>query len=286
MTAPPLDTGSDGVPILALHVPGHFGEWMQGRLGPDGPVVLITLPCAVLGVTARLEAGAQGLLGAALDGPHGATAAARFIADLGLDLPHGVRLQACAEAGLGTGVSSASLLALARLARWRGPASVLARVCLRAEGASDPLMSHNPARLLWASRQGRALARLPVLPAHEVIGGFYGAPQITDPTDNAFPDIADLVAAWRGTRALAGFAALAAMSARRCLDLRGPARDPTAGLAEKLGALGWTIAHTGAARGLIFAPGQVPDHAAQALRDAGLRGILQFRGGRACVLRR
>ncbi|MFN4128344.1 MAG: propanediol utilization protein [Paracoccaceae bacterium] len=252
---------------------------MQGRLGAGGPIVLITLPCPVLGVTARLESRAQGLRGAGLDSPHGAAAAARLIADLGLDLSHGVRVQACAEAGLGTGVSTATLLALARLARWRGPASVLARACLQAEGASDPLMSHNPARLLWASRQGRALARLPALPGHEVIGGFYGPPQVTDPNDSAFPDIADLVAAWRRTRELAGFAALAALSARRCLDLRGPAQDPTAGLAHRLGALGWTIAHTGAARGLIFAPGCVPAHAAQALRDAGLRGILQFSGG-------
>ena len=281
MTVPRQDPWSEGGPAHALHLSGHFGEWMQGRLGPGGPVVLITLPCAVLGVTAWTDAGAQGLLGAGLDAPHGAAAAARFIADLGLDLPHGVRVQAAAEAGLGTGVSTASLLALARLARWRGPASVLARACLRAEGASDPLMSRNPERLLWASRQGRALARLPALPAYEVIGGFFGPPQVTDPSDSAFPDIADLVAAWRRTRDLAGFAALASLSARRCLDLRGPAQDPTAALANSLGAPGWIIAHTGAARGLIFAPGRVPDHAAQALRDAGLRGILQFGGGRA-----
>ena len=28
-------------------VAGHFGEWLQGRLGPDGPVALVTLPCPV-----------------------------------------------------------------------------------------------------------------------------------------------------------------------------------------------------------------------------------------------
>ena len=254
---------------------------MQGRLGPDGPVVLITLPCAALYVTARAEAGSQALQGAGLDRPHGAMVAARFIADLGLELPQGVRVQACAEAGLGTGVSTASLLALARMAGWRGPASALARACLRAEGASDPLMSRAPARLLWASRQGRALARLPALPGHVVVGGFYGPVQITDPADSDFPDIADLVAAWRGTRNLAGFAALATQSAQRCLDLRGPAQDPTAALARRLGALGWVIAHTGAARGLIFAPGCVPGDAAQTLLEAGMRGVLQFGGGKA-----
>ena len=36
----------------AARVPGHFGEWMQGRLGPDGPVALVTLACPALGVSA------------------------------------------------------------------------------------------------------------------------------------------------------------------------------------------------------------------------------------------
>ena len=36
-------------------VEGHFGELLQGRLGPAGPVVLVTLPCPVL--AARLLAG-------------------------------------------------------------------------------------------------------------------------------------------------------------------------------------------------------------------------------------
>ncbi|WP_363322866.1 asparaginase domain-containing protein, partial [uncultured Alcanivorax sp.] len=33
-------------------VTGHFGEWVQGRFGPEGPVVLITLPCPDFRVTA------------------------------------------------------------------------------------------------------------------------------------------------------------------------------------------------------------------------------------------
>ncbi|TCP38104.1 hypothetical protein EV662_12129, partial [Rhodovulum marinum] len=33
-------------------VAGHFGEFLQGRLGPDGPVVLVTLPCPALAVRA------------------------------------------------------------------------------------------------------------------------------------------------------------------------------------------------------------------------------------------
>jgi hypothetical protein len=61
--------------------------------------------------------------------------------------------------------------------------------------------------------------------------------------------------------------------------MRGPAGDPTPGLARDLGALGWLRAHTGAARGLIFAPGTVPRGAHDALRAAGLRALVRFRGG-------
>jgi len=32
----------------SVRISGHFGELLQGRLGPQGPVALITLPCPVL----------------------------------------------------------------------------------------------------------------------------------------------------------------------------------------------------------------------------------------------
>ena len=38
-------------------VAGHFGEWLQGRIGPDGPVALVTLACPALGVEVRLAEG-------------------------------------------------------------------------------------------------------------------------------------------------------------------------------------------------------------------------------------
>ncbi|MFB2594538.1 propanediol utilization protein [Paracoccus sp. p4-l81] len=251
-----------------VRVPGHFGEWMQGRLGSDGPVVLITMACARLGLTAW----------------HGAAAApdqrlARLSAALGHPVAP-VHLRLRAAPGLGTGISTASLIAAARLSGWRGRPADLAHACLAAEGASDPLMFPQPDRLLWASRRGVICARLPALPAHEVIGGFFGPPRPTDPADQDFPDIADLVTRWQGCRDLPGFAALASESATRTLARRGgQGGDPMADLARDLGALGWQIAHTGAARGLIFAPGTVPPHARAALQAAGLRGILRFRGG-------
>lgn len=258
-------------------VAGHFGEWLQGRLGPDGPVVLVTLPCAQLGVVARHRPGAGGF---ALAGAGLSTARARaFLRGLGLQISGRVQLAPCAQAGLGTGVSTASLVALAQLAGWDGPPEALARACVAAEGASDPLVFDAPERLLWASREGRALTTLPSLPRYEILGGFFGPPRRTDPRDGAFPDIADLLVQWQQARDLSARAVLASESAARTTRLRGPAQDPTAALARRLGALGWMRAHTGAARGLIFAPGTVPEGATAALLAAGLRGLHRFKGG-------
>ncbi|MCV2879788.1 propanediol utilization protein [Sedimentimonas flavescens] len=261
-----------------IHVPGHFGEFLQGRIGPSGPVALISVPCPALGVRGQTapRAGLNlhgGLLTPAL--------ARQMLARLNLRPRGYFALHPLAEPGCGTGVSTASLVALALLAGWRGHPQDLAAACIDVEGASDPLMFVRPDRMLWASRQGRCLASLPPVPRFEMIGGLWGAPRRTIATDSDFPDIADLVHAWRGTSDLAGFATLASESAARTLALRGPSGDLTAELARRAGALGYCIAHTGAARGLIFAPGCVPAGAAQMLRDAGLRGVIQFRGGSA-----
>ena len=259
-----------------VHVPGHFGEWLQGRLGPAGPVVLVSLAAPDLGLRAFHRPGrGLALHGAGLTPER----ARRFLSLLGLSLRGQVVLHPVVAPGLGTGVSTAALVALARMAGWQGPPEVLARACVVAEGASDPLMFSAPERLLWASRQGVALGRLPALPRHEILGGFVGAPTRTEAADTAFPDIADLVASWQGQTDLAGFARLASQSAARCSALRGPSDEAAPALAARLGALGWVRAHTGAARGLIFAPGTVPEGAAQALRQAGWRGVRRFRGG-------
>lgn len=257
-----------------MHVAGHFGEYLQGRLGREGPVVLVSLPCAALGVHGWRGTGA-GLRGAGWP-LHRLRV---FLRGLGCAVPGRVMLRAVVPAGLGTGVSTARLVGLARLAGYRGSAEDLARACLRLEGASDPLMFAQPTRLLWASRAGQVLAALPELPCHEVIGGFWGEPERTNPADPNFPDIRDLAAAWAEAATLEDFAQLASESARRTSALRGPESDPTAALAQRLGALGWLRAHTGAARGLIFAPGHVPSGVGAALRAAGMRHVLRFAAG-------
>lgn len=256
---------------------GHFGEWLQGRLGPDGPVALVSLSCPipVLRATYLPGRGALRLRGAGLT----AGRAQRFLQDLGCDLPGRVRLRPRVAAGQGMGVSTASLVALARLAGFVGPKSALARACLRGEGASDPLWHDQPERLLWASRQARVLQPLPAMPRYEIAGGLWSRGQRTDPRDTRFPDISDLVARWAQARELSEFAILASHSAERCLALRGPMNDPTARLAAQTGALGWVAAHTGSARGLIFAPGTAPNGLTAQMRAAGFRGVVTFRGG-------
>lgn len=263
-------------------VPGHFGEFIQGRLGPDGPVSLVTLPCLGLGVAGWHYPG-HGLrvhgAGQRLATP---ARARHLLAVLGLRLSGGVVLRATMPAGGGAGASTASLVVLARLAGWRGDPLVLARACVAAEGASDPLMFAAPECLLWASRRAEVLDRLPALPRMEILGGFYGPLQRTDPAEADFPDISDLVEGWRSVAVsgdLKGLADLASASAGRTLRWRGHHDDPTPQIARDLGALGFCIAHTGAARGLIFAPGTVPAGAGATLRAAGFTCLVQFYTG-------
>lgn len=252
--------------LPALRIAGHFGEFLQGRVG--GVLALVSVPCPALTVAAWLEPGAPSAREAA------------FLAGLGLPAPPGRPVFAPQmPPGGGAGSSTASLVALARLAGWNGPPQALARACVAAEGASDPLMFPHPARLLFAPREGRVLAELPPPPGCEIVGGFLGPDTPTDPADQDFPDIADLVAGWRAAPDLATRAALAAESAARTLALRGPAGDPTAGLARAEGALGWLIAHTGSARGLIFAPGTAPGGLEARLAARGFRQVLRFEVG-------
>ena len=255
-----------------LRVAGHFGELLQGRMGPAGPVALISLPCPALWV----EVGAPD---AGLLGPR---RVATLCEALGLAVPAELPpIGATMPPGGGAGSSTAALVALARWLGFDGPAEVLARACVAAEGASDPLMLQRAEQLLFAPREGRVIEHFAALPEFEVLGGFLGAGQRTRAEDSAFPDIADLVAHWRRGLDLPALAALASESARRTLALRGPSDDMTGALARRLGALGWMIAHTGSARGLIFAPGGVPAGAGAALAEAGFQGVLHFSGGDA-----
>ena len=264
----------------SVSVAGHFGELMQGRLGANGPLALISLPCPDLCLHATAMP-AQGLSihsrsGAPIVTPARARA---FLAQLNLRLNAKVTLAPQMPVGAGAGASTAALACLARLAGWRGDDLALARACVASEGASDPLMLRGPAQILWASREGRVLARLPALPAFDILGGFWGDGRRTDPADLHFPDISALLTGWEQAaklQDLAAIAKLATISAQATLALRNVQNDPTAALAARLGALGYLIAHTGSARGLIFARNTVPQNGRAALRAAGLSRPLIF----------
>ncbi|MDD9738884.1 propanediol utilization protein [Marinovum sp. SP66] len=256
-----------------VSVAGHFGEWLQGRIGPEGPVALVTLPCAALRVDTP----------GPTPPPFSEAQLTAFARSLGL-CPAGTGSRRQMPVGGGAGASTATLVALARVWGFRGPPAALAAACIAVEGASDPLMFPRPDRLLWASRAGRVLRPLAPPPPCTIVGGFFGAAERTDPDDSDFDDITDLVADWAaatGAGDLRRIAALATTSAARCTARRGPAADPTADLARAQGALGWLRAHTGAARGLIFAPGTVPAGAVQALAEAGFRQRITFPAGGA-----
>lgn len=248
----------------------HFGEWLQGRLGPNGPVVLVTLPCPALHVTAP----------GATPPAFAPDVLARFSAQLGLaSLPKGVARNF--PLGIGAGASTADLIALARAAGYADTPERLAKACIGVEKASDPLMFPDPDRLLWASRQGCVLRVMTAPPPAAILGGLWGAPVYTDASDETFDDVTDLVQDWdkASQRAdLPRLAALASESARRCTTRRGPP-DPMADLARALGALGVVRAHTGSARGLVFAPGTVPAHGPETLNEAGLTAVLTFETG-------
>ena len=262
----------------AVAVQAHLGEILQGRLGPQGPIALVTLPCPVLRVHGLWRPGPFALsqIGCAIVS-RAQTAA--LLRHLGRPVTGHFTLRAEMPPGGGAGSSTAALMAIAQLAGQGGDLSRdLADAAIAVEGASDPLMFSSPARLLWASREGRILGHLPPLPRFEVLGGFFGPMVRTDPKDTQFPDIADLAEALpQAMRSAAHLAAIASESATRALEARGQRGDPAAQLARDLGALGYAIGHTGPARGLIFAPGTVPRHAKAALHEVGFRHMMQFR---------
>ncbi len=260
-------------------VTGHFGEWFQGRTGPDGPVVLVTMTCDALGVNAkRLSDGAFSVDGSAgLDG----AVAAKFFAALGVPLPTG-RFDVSSDAlpGSGVGVSTASLLALAAAAGVKATPADLAAAALAAEKAVDPLMLAAPDCCLWASREACVVRETAVLPVFEVVAGFWGAPERTDAADDRFPDVADLAADWDAARGdPLALARIASISADRTTALRGPCDDPTSELAIGLAALGHARAHTGSARALLFNVDAVPPGAEGAMQSAGYADVFRFRTG-------
>ena len=257
---------------MKSRVAGHFGEWIQGRFGPSGSVVLVTVPCPELYV--EVERISDGQLAVQQYADLLEPKRARMLLNHVGGLAGKYRLTGNISPGVGAGASTAALIALARAAE--GDETLLAHACIQCEGASDPLMFDAPDRVLWASREGRVLSDLPKLPSAEIVGGSWGSPLATDANDNAFPDVLDLATRLQDTVSLAELAEISTESAARCQHLRGPDGDPTLDLIQELDALGCLRAHTGSARGFIFRPGEAPKDADVILRSAGYSGVMKF----------
>jgi uncharacterized protein involved in propanediol utilization len=96
-----------------VFVAGHFGEWLQGTVGADRRVALVTLACPVAGVQA--EVAGTGALAIELNADRlDAARCQNFLSVLGVAARGHVRLRADLPPGGGTGMSTAALVALAR----------------------------------------------------------------------------------------------------------------------------------------------------------------------------
>lgn len=267
-------------------VAGHFGELLQGRLGPDGPVVLVTLPCPAFVTCVSFEP-SPGPIEADDPVSDKARAAARQVLLRLGRAGQGGRLGIVRPVapGLGAGSSTAETLGAVRaVAACHGVrlgADVEAELCLMAEGAIDPLMHAGP--VLFASRAGRVLRRLPGLPALAVAGGFAGPPRPTDAGDARFAEIewaAERLAhaCGAGDAAAVGVVSEASAAANQALRPN-PAWQAVGRIGSETGALGRVVSHTGAAIGLIYR--EVPAGVTDRLSGAGLRDVLTWKLGYA-----
>ncbi|MGW1009293.1 GHMP family kinase ATP-binding protein [Streptomyces termitum] len=278
--------------------PSHHGELLQGHFADAGGrprAALVTLPVAEPGTLAVYTPRPGTPPDAITVTPAGRTKAVRA-ARLALAAcaartgrpAHGgaLRLTGAVPLGLGLGSSTSDVLATVRAVADAhgvrlGPAAT-ARLAVRAEGASDPLMLDGRP-VLFAQREGEVLDVLgPALPPLLVVGCLLGggAPVDTLALPVPAPTGADLRACARlldGLRravadqdaALLGKVATA--SARRAQRvLRQKDFDAVAAVARRTGAVGVQIAHSGCAAGVLYDPA-APDAAARAA--AGRRAL-------------
>lgn len=279
----PVNPAAPAVPATA-EVAGHFGEILQGRLGPDGPVALVTLPCPVFVTRVSYVPGPAPLVASDAVSAKALAAARALLAELGREAAGGrLQIRRPVPPGLGAGSSTAETLgairAVAAAHGLRLTAEQEARLCLAAEGAVDPLM--HDGTVLFASRQGRVLRRMAPLPPLAVVGGFAGPPRPTDPRDSRFAGLGRRVEALE--RALAagdvgGVAAMAEASAADNQRLRSnPAWEAVGRVGAGTGALGRVVSHSGAAIGLLYdAP---PEGVAGRLTAAGVGRVTEWRLG-------
>ncbi|MEU3605968.1 GHMP kinase [Streptomyces sp. NPDC035033] len=309
MTASTSAPAHPGVPVPARvetsaptagtgHAPSHHGELLQGVfLDGDGrPCAgLVTLPMAAPGTRAVFTPRPGTPPDAVAVTPGGRTKAARAArlaiaacaARTGRPAYGGtLRLTGAVPLGLGMGSSTSDVLATVRAVAdaygLRLDPGTTARLAVRAEGASDPLMLDDRP-VLFAQREGRVLEVLGrALPPLLVVGCLLagGAPVDTLALPAPDADAADLRAYARlrdllrravadGDTALLGRVATA--SARRAQRvLEHPEFATLEALARRTGAVGVQISHSGSVAGVLYDP-TAPDAGARA--DACRRAL-------------
>ncbi|MFJ9646144.1 GHMP kinase [Streptomyces sp. NPDC101206] len=281
------------------YAPCHHGEILQGVfLDHDGRrcAGLVTLPMAGPGSRAeftRRPGTAPGALTVVpADRTKAARAAALAIAECaertGLPPCGGeLRLTGDVPVGLGMGSSTSDVIAAVRAVAdaygLRMGAGTVARLAVRAERASDPLMLDDGRPVLFAQREGRVLEVLgPALPPLVVVGCTLGGGAPVDtlslpvsPSPSPSPSVAVAVseadededdvracerlrtqlrrAVATGDVPLLG--AVATASARRGQRVLGhPEFEALTAIARRTGAAGVQIAHSGAVAGVLFDP--------------------------------
>ncbi|RRH72050.1 propanediol utilization protein [Falsigemmobacter faecalis] len=253
-----------------VRVYGHLGELLQGRVGSDGSLALITLPSPDLYLELQPAPAPEHFLPTEF-----ITAALQHC---GRTEAEPFRLRTAMPIGAGAGASTAALLAIYRAFSPKQTFEDFSALALALEGASDPLHLPAPERVLWASREGRVLAHLPPLPGLRIVGGFEGPGERTDPLDLNFPDIADLIAAWPAAcQSAAQIGALVTRCSQRSMALRGKyGFERLYAIAERHGALGVSIAHTGSARGFLMLPEVDPTPLLQELTAVNFTYVHSF----------
>ncbi|MFB7366884.1 GHMP family kinase ATP-binding protein [Streptomyces hydrogenans] len=280
---PALSSGTGPAPSPGIgHAPSHHGELLQGVfLDADGRprAGLVTLPVDAPGTRADFTPRPGTPPDAVVVVPGGRTKAARaarFAVALcaertGRPACGGtLRLAGGVPLGLGMGSSTSDVLASVRAVAdaygLRLDAATTARLAVRAERASDPLML-DARPVLFAQREGRVLEVLgAALPPLLVVGCLLGggaavdtlglpAPATTGAELRAYARLREQLrrAVADGDAALLGRVATA--SARRAQRvLKHPEFEELVVLARRTGAVGVQISHSGSVAGVLHDP--------------------------------